>query len=640
MVTQTHSGTLSPAASLLQSQACSQCPDDAQVLPSKGRLRRAAIHASSPAAVPPIVHEVLHSPSHLLDDATRAFMEPRFGYDFSRVRVHTDARAAEAAWAVSAAAYTVGGDIVFGHQQYAPHTTPGLHLLAHELAHVLQQEPDRAATEEDAQFSLDSPNAPAERAADVAGTLLPGGASFELVASAAQEGRPHGLLQRSVDEPRRYQHVYGHLFSRATGGLLPWQEPAPGVEGTAAVLRRQARANILTEMATTTIPTEAQIPTRTTEAAADAEAVDTSARVRNQFHQISATVNEQQIRQAVSVMTPAVTTTRDYLRQYTSNRMPDWSDREKYDVAETDPRYTTMLDTIIDDPAVGTYVRRKAQLVAGFQRGEGTAREIFIHRGAQAGTQRTAVLVHEFTHYFSHPIYREWVAQTDAERFYNEGFTEYLARQAMTPTEQNLRGAYDDRVEAIQTRVAQHVPDSDIASAYFAGEVWRIETRSEIARREFTSETGLAAKATAQEETATSRVGPGISETVVPGQRYRFMNLGFDQFAAKPEHVAFFRRVKIEYLDPVPAFGVRFIGHASSAGPRAHNLRLSLRRAQAFYQMAADEGVAQSRLIDVQRPPHEGETRLTAEEEDPATRAFNRRVEMTIQPTTRRGGED
>jgi Domain of unknown function (DUF4157) len=67
-------------------------------------------------------------------------MEPRFGHDFSKVRVHTDAEAAESAQAVNALAYTVGRDVVFGAGQYAPQTSEGRRLLAHELTHVVQQQ--------------------------------------------------------------------------------------------------------------------------------------------------------------------------------------------------------------------------------------------------------------------------------------------------------------------------------------------------------------------------------------------------------------------------------------------------------------------------------------------------------------------
>jgi hypothetical protein len=74
-----------------------------------------------------------------LPKSERAFFEPRFGYDFSRVRVHSDAQAAEAARAVNARAFTLGLDVVFGAGQYAPWTTEGQRLLAHELTHVVQQ---------------------------------------------------------------------------------------------------------------------------------------------------------------------------------------------------------------------------------------------------------------------------------------------------------------------------------------------------------------------------------------------------------------------------------------------------------------------------------------------------------------------
>lgn len=108
------------------------------------RLQRAASHQSalSPqsAAVPPIVHDVLRASGHPLDGATRAFMGARFGHDFSRVRLHTDARAAESARAVDALAYTVGSEVVFGEGQYAPGTREGRRLLAHELTHVVQQQ--------------------------------------------------------------------------------------------------------------------------------------------------------------------------------------------------------------------------------------------------------------------------------------------------------------------------------------------------------------------------------------------------------------------------------------------------------------------------------------------------------------------
>lgn len=91
-------------------------------------------------SAPPAVDATLRSPGQPLDAATRAFMEPRFGHDFSHVRVHADAPAAESARSVGALAYTVGSDVVFGAGHYQPGGSTGRALLAHELAHVVQQQ--------------------------------------------------------------------------------------------------------------------------------------------------------------------------------------------------------------------------------------------------------------------------------------------------------------------------------------------------------------------------------------------------------------------------------------------------------------------------------------------------------------------
>ena len=94
---------------------------------------------STSSLVPSIVNEVLRSSGKSLDPGTRQFMESRFKEDLSRVRVHIGARAAESARAIRAKAYTFGNNIVFRDGQYTPHTDTGKRLLAHELAHAVQQ---------------------------------------------------------------------------------------------------------------------------------------------------------------------------------------------------------------------------------------------------------------------------------------------------------------------------------------------------------------------------------------------------------------------------------------------------------------------------------------------------------------------
>jgi hypothetical protein len=90
------------------------------------------------------VREAVHDSGRPLDPRTRGYMESRFGVDFGNVRVHTDDRAAQSARQINARAYTVGSDIVFSSGKYAPETSSGRKLLAHELTHVVQQSPGAA----------------------------------------------------------------------------------------------------------------------------------------------------------------------------------------------------------------------------------------------------------------------------------------------------------------------------------------------------------------------------------------------------------------------------------------------------------------------------------------------------------------
>jgi len=119
---------------------CASCQTEQ---PSQQRQRLQTQHVGSGdaerTAAPPLVDEVLASHGQLLDASARAFFEPRFEHDFSRVRVHADQRGADSARAVAADAFTVGEHIVFGQNQYAPSSTTARHLLAHELTHVVQQ---------------------------------------------------------------------------------------------------------------------------------------------------------------------------------------------------------------------------------------------------------------------------------------------------------------------------------------------------------------------------------------------------------------------------------------------------------------------------------------------------------------------
>jgi uncharacterized protein DUF4157 len=128
-------------ASLQRRCACGGTPGpDGECAACKQRRLQRQSHRAGPNVAPPIVHDVLRSSGRALDLGVRGEMEARLGHDFSRVRVHTDERAAESAHAVAARAYTVGSDLVFARGAYSPSSGDGRRLLAHELTHVVQQD--------------------------------------------------------------------------------------------------------------------------------------------------------------------------------------------------------------------------------------------------------------------------------------------------------------------------------------------------------------------------------------------------------------------------------------------------------------------------------------------------------------------
>jgi hypothetical protein len=133
-------------------EMCEECKQ------KQATIHRRATGTGAPSVAPRIVGEVLQSPGHPLDAATRAFMEPRFGQDFSRVRLHTGAEAAGSARAINALAFTAGKDIVFGSEQYSPDSNCGRRLLAHELAHVVQggktirRDPNQSSIDDNASY--------------------------------------------------------------------------------------------------------------------------------------------------------------------------------------------------------------------------------------------------------------------------------------------------------------------------------------------------------------------------------------------------------------------------------------------------------------------------------------------------------
>jgi hypothetical protein len=193
------------ATPLQISRKCAVC-DEAEK--AQNLQTKSVTTLQAPATAPGLVHEVLRSPGQPLSSVARAFMEPRFGHDFGAIRVHTDAKAMGSASAVNALAFTVGHHIVFASDQYAPGTDVGKRLLAHELAHAIQQG-GLQQSEFNAPLPIgaahDASEAEADRVAELIANDRAAKQQVSLLPQAVRiVSRPSLSLQRACDQPESF----------------------------------------------------------------------------------------------------------------------------------------------------------------------------------------------------------------------------------------------------------------------------------------------------------------------------------------------------------------------------------------------------------------------------------------------------
>lgn len=149
------------------------------------------------AQVSPVREVVGSGGGSPLDPGARSFLEGRMGTDFSDVRIHTGPKADESARSISAQAYTVGSDVVFRSGAYQPDTQAGRHVLAHELAHVVQQKAGPVAgSPAPGGISISHPADPFEQAAErAADSAMSGG-----TAAPVQAGGGDGVTAQRAEE--------------------------------------------------------------------------------------------------------------------------------------------------------------------------------------------------------------------------------------------------------------------------------------------------------------------------------------------------------------------------------------------------------------------------------------------------------
>jgi hypothetical protein len=162
--------------------------------------------------VPPIVHEVLRSPGGPLGVATRNFFEPRFRYNFSQVRIHSDAEASDSARAINARAYASGNHIAFARGEYAPDSDRGKRLLAHELAHVVQQRTSGIAQSIQSRRPEEQPmSSEGKRVSETAGPAPSAERNIDAGLPAVPGPQPHGgcgpNMAAAVDGAVQHTHA-------------------------------------------------------------------------------------------------------------------------------------------------------------------------------------------------------------------------------------------------------------------------------------------------------------------------------------------------------------------------------------------------------------------------------------------------
>lgn len=168
--------------------------------PSRDATNAALLHAPETDRVPEIVRDVLNSPGRAVGAATRAFFEPRFGHDFSRVRIHDDAQARASARAVDAQAYTVGDHVTFARAASRPESEDDRRLMAHEFAHVVQQRRTASGSGSLLADRIALPRGPSEvEASDAANRVLRG--TRPSLVRAGAPGALHRARKRAKPAP-------------------------------------------------------------------------------------------------------------------------------------------------------------------------------------------------------------------------------------------------------------------------------------------------------------------------------------------------------------------------------------------------------------------------------------------------------
>lgn len=439
---------------------------------------------------PASVDRVLTSSGRPLEPALRQDMEQRSGYDFSRVRVHTGGAAEQSARDVSAHAYTVGHNIVFGVGRYAPETHEGRRLVAHELTHVAQQNNALrwASISPELENVLDGEKnkqlATAQRLQRQPAIVGLDEAGPKADLTGRKETELFNLAEREKKAAEAKQ-VYARLFEKPPSKetCKEWRDKSdknyPKTTGEEMV--DEFRDNLKKHLHKHPLAVAGDVKEKITEDDVDKISVVVNEAIITKFgSHVESPLSDADIKKRIQILPEKKTIESEFLKQWLANKIFMWTSVADYCVDEGDKRFQKTLDDILADSAMAEDLQVMASRQSAFIEGDDGGRTVYIHKGADEALAKS-ILTHEIVHFYANNDYRVWNAKMVAPRFVNEGFTEFLAREVMSEE----RKSYEERFAFIRDEVAKYVTVDDIAAAYFAGRVWQVENVSKVAKKLF-----------------------------------------------------------------------------------------------------------------------------------------------------------
>ncbi|MFT5821029.1 MAG: outer membrane protein OmpA-like peptidoglycan-associated protein [Crocinitomix sp.] len=598
-------------------------PVDGKLNPS-GRSVQRKIKSSDKRVANNNPKKLSSSAGRRMDRKTQSFMEKGFGADFSNVRIHSDTGAAQKSEAIQARAFATGNDIYFNSGEYQPNSQTGKRLLAHELTHTIQQGASKPSIQRQAKPG-EASKSEAELKPKVDGEKKP---KEEVKSKTKTEtelktptkpATPAKSKVKSVKAPPTpYDEVTENVMKDRKGGakLKPWKGKETADFISREFVRYHSGSKPFILRGNGVKKKELNL-----------EVTDIVKKIKQMYPMIKKSLNPKKVNKDVKIMKrdktkldPALT------RRLLTRLIMKSTGLGHYAHATTDPTFIEMLDNLLKIERIKRMAENFAINQSGYTEKKGKA-TVFINEAVKK-TDRPGLLIHELMHYFADPKFDKWLLETNSPPYYAEGFAEYVTR----PIAKELgvkRTKYSGHLTVVRKNIAKHIPHSDMLLAYFAGEVWRLEHESTVAKETFKEQIKQNSESTGATEKRGSKRSKGFSQKKSPSQ-FSFMNFQMESARLKRQHKNEFTAVLAGVKSNKKPYTLSFVGHANDHKTKAENLKLSIERAKNFNKYAKSKGVDIKQIKNFNKPKGEGEANPIAGSKNGIGRAFNRRVDLTV----------